>query len=74
MTENKQQPGNEDEAEFLKTAIHDLNNRVGVVLATAELLQMEMGEGKSRTRCETIEKKALEAREILKRLSDRYFD
>ena len=64
----------DEELEFLKTAIHDLNNRVGVVLATSELLQMSMTEGKSLTRATLIEKKALEAREILQRLGQHYFD
>lgn len=72
MSEEKPRP--EDDLEFLKTAIHDLNNRVGVVLATAELLQMDLAEGRSRTRSELVEKKALEAREILRQMSDRYFD
>ena len=64
----------EEELEFLKSAIHDLTNCVGVVLATSELLQMSMTEVKSQTRTVVIEKKALEAREILQRLAERYFD
>ena len=64
----------EEDLEFLKTAIHDLNNRVGVVLATSELLQMNMTEGESQTRSALIEKKALEARDILRKLAERYFD
>ena len=64
----------EEDLEFLKTAIHDLNNRVGVVLATSELLQMSMTESKAQTRAALIEKKSLEAREILQRLAERYFN
>jgi hypothetical protein len=64
----------EEELEYLRTAIHDLNNRVGVVLATSELLQMGMTEGKPLTRSALIEKKALEARDILQKLAARYFD
>ena len=72
MTED-QAPSTE-ELEYLRIAIHDLNNRVGVILTSSELLQLDAVEGKAKTRCEVIEQKALEAREILRGMSKRYFD
>ncbi len=63
-----------DELEYLKTAIHDLNNRVGVILTSSELLLMDAPEGKTRDRYGVIEQKALEAREILRGMSKRFFD
>ena len=64
----------ESELKFLRDAIHDLNNRVGVILATSELLQLDAAEGKPKSRCQLIEQKSLEAREILLGMSERYFD
>ena len=72
MTEENA-PSAED-LDYLRTAIHDLNNRVGVILTSSELLQMDVPEGKARSRSELIEMKALEAREILSQMSLRYFD
>ena len=72
MSEDK--APSDEELEFLRKAIHDLNNRVGVILTSSELLQLDMAEGKPRSRCELIEKKSLEAREILSQMSQRYFD
>ena len=60
--------------EYLRTAIHDLNNRVGVILATSELLQMDVTDEKAQRRSSMIEQKALEAREILIGMSRHYFD
>jgi len=61
------------ELQPLRKWIHDLNNRVGVVLATAELLQMEQISPKAADRSLVIEQKALELREILQSVSDHYF-
>jgi hypothetical protein len=72
MSDEKPLPA--PEIEYLRTAIHDLNNHLGIMMATAELLQMGMPDGRSRSRLEVIESKALEAREILKEMSRRYFD
>jgi hypothetical protein len=63
-----------DDLEYLRTAIHDLNNRIGVILATSELLLMDAAEGKPRSRCQMIEQKAMEAREILLGVAHRYFE
>ena len=57
----------------LRKYIHDLNNRVGVILATAELLQLEQLSQKASDRRKTIEDKALEVREILQSMSEHYF-
>ena len=60
--------------EYLRKAIHDLNNLVGVMLATSELLQLDVTDEKAKRRSNMIEQKALDAREILVGLSRRYFD
>jgi hypothetical protein len=57
----------------LRKWLHDLNNRVGVILATAELLQLEQLSPKASDRRKTIEDKALEVREILQAMSEHYF-
>jgi hypothetical protein len=64
---------NEEELTILRKSIHDLNNRVGVILATAELLQLDQQAGRALERTKLIEGKALEVREILRNLSDHYF-
>ena len=58
----------------LKKSIHDLNNRVGVILATAELLQLEQLSSSARERSRIIEEKALEVRDILRSIADHYFE
>ena len=58
----------------LRKWIHDLNNRVGVILATAELLQLEQLSPRAEDRTKTIEEKALEVREILIKVADQYFE
>jgi len=57
----------------LRKWLHDLNNRMGVILATAELLQLEQLSPKAADRRKTIEDKALEVREILQAMSEHYF-
>ncbi len=56
----------------LREWIHDLNNSVGVILATAELLQLEQLSPKATERSRTIEQKALEACELLRNVTDHY--
>ncbi len=56
----------------LRKFVHDMNNRVGTILATAELLQMEQLSAKATDRSKMIEAKALELREIIRQLSDQY--
>jgi hypothetical protein len=57
----------------LKQGLHGLNNRVGVILATAELLQLEQLPHQAASRRQTIKDKALEVREIVRAISDHYF-
>jgi len=56
----------------LRKWIHDLNNRVGVILATSELLQLEQLSPKAMTRTRTIEQNSLEVRDILRNVADLY--
>jgi hypothetical protein len=63
---------NEQEVLPLKTWLHDLNNRMGTILATAELLQMEQLTPKAADRSRLIEAKALEVRDIVRKISDHY--
>jgi hypothetical protein len=67
--DNTQDP----ELAALRKWLHDLNNRMGVILATAELLQLEQLSPKAADRRKTIEDKALEVREILHAMSEHYF-
>lgn len=57
----------------LRRWIHDLNNRMGVILATAELLQMEQLSPRASERRRVLEEKSLEIRDILRTISDHYF-
>ena len=57
---------------LLRKWIHDLNNRVGAILATAELLQMEQLSPKALDRSKLIESKALELRDIIRQISEHY--
>jgi hypothetical protein len=50
--------------------IHDLNNRVGMVLANAELMQLERLTPKALERAKLIEEKTLEIREMLRNIGD----
>ena len=63
----------ETELQPLREWIHKLNNHVGVILATSELLQMEQLSPKGADRTRTIENKALEMRELLRTVADHYF-
>jgi hypothetical protein len=62
-----------DDLDALRKWLHDANNCVGVVLATAELLQMDPLPPGAAGRCRTLEGKALEMREILRAVADRFF-
>ena len=64
---------NEQEILPLRTWLHDLNNRMGTILATAEMLQMERQlSPKAAERSRLVETKALEVREILRQIADHY--
>ena len=49
---------------------HDLNNRVGMVLANAELMQLEKLTPKALERTRLIEEKTLEIRQLIRDLAD----
>jgi len=56
--------------EKVKKWIHDLNNRVGMVLANAELMQLEQLTPKAIDRAKTIEAKALEIRQLIRDMTE----
>jgi hypothetical protein len=53
--------------------LHDLNNRIGMVLANAELMQLEKLSPKAFERTRLIEEKTLEVRQIIRDLGDHLF-
>ena len=57
----------------LRKCLHDLNNRVGMVLANAELMQLENLSPKALERAKLIEEKALEIRQIIRDMGDDFF-
>ena len=61
------------EFEPLKKWIHDLNNRVGVILGMAELQKAEDLSPRAEKRRETIEQQAFEVRDILQAIAGKYF-
>ncbi|HLH32932.1 MAG TPA: hypothetical protein VKY31_17150 [Terriglobia bacterium] len=54
----------------VKKWIHDLNNRVGMILANAELMQLEKLTPKALERTKLIEEKSLEIREIIRNIGE----
>jgi len=54
--------------------LHDLNNRVGMVLANAELMQLEKISPKALERTKLIEDKTLEIRQIIREMGDHLFE
>ncbi len=58
------------EEEKVRKTLHDLNNRVGMVLANAELMQFEKLSPKALERTKLIEEKTLEIRELIRDLAD----
>ena len=54
--------------------LHDLNNRVGMVLANAELMQLEKLSPKALERTKLIEEKTLEIRQIIREIGDHLFE
>jgi hypothetical protein len=50
--------------------LHDLNNRVGMILANAELMQMDQLSPRSLERAKLIEEKSLELRQIIRDIGD----
>ena len=64
-------PMNEDR---VRKWLHDLNNRVGMVLANAELMQFENLSPKALERTKLIEEKTLEIRQIIRDIGDHLFE
>jgi len=62
----------EQDSLLLQKWVHDLNNRVGAILATAELMQLEPLPPKASERSRLIESKALEVREIIRQISEHF--
>ena len=62
-----------DEAKVTKW-IHELNNRVGMILANAELMQLEQLTPKAAERSRLIEAKSLELREIIRELGEHFLE
>ena len=58
------------DGEKVKKWIHDLNNRVGTVLANAELMQLEKLTPKALERTRLIEEKTLEVRQMIRDLAE----
>ena len=57
----------------LRKWLHDLNNRVGMILANAELMQLEQLSPRSLERSKLIEEKSLEIRQIIRDIGDHLF-
>ena len=66
-------PVSSQDLDALKKWLHEISNHVGVILTTAELLELEDLSQGAGTRRQTIEDKAVEVREILRAISARYF-
>ena len=64
-------PMNEDR---VRKWLHDLNNRMGMVLANAELMQFEQLSPKALERTKLIEEKTLEIRQIIREMADHLFE
>jgi len=56
----------------LRKWLHQVNNHVAVILATAELLQLDKLPAGVAERCHTIENKAIEVRNVVRSISDHY--
>jgi len=53
--------------------LHDLNNRVGMILANAELMQLDQLSPRSLERSKLIEEKSLELRQIVQDIGEHLF-
>ena len=63
-------PRTPPDMDALRKWLHQVNNHLGVILATAELLQLEKLPPQVLERCRTIEGKAIEVRDVLREISD----
>ena len=58
------------DADLVRRLLHDLNNRIGMVLNNAELMQFEKLSPNALQRTKLIEEKTLEIRQIVRDISD----
>ena len=58
------------DADLLRRLLHDLNNRIGMVLNNAELMQFEKLTPNALQRTKLIEEKTLEIRQIVRDISE----
>jgi hypothetical protein len=58
------------DADKVRKCLHDLNNRVGMVLANSELMQLEKLTPKALERTKLIEDKTLEIRQLIRDLGE----
>jgi hypothetical protein len=56
--------------EKVKKWLHDLNNRISMVMANAELMQLEKLSPKVLERSKLIEEKALEMRQLVRDIGE----
>jgi hypothetical protein len=62
------------EKEPLKKWVHDLNNRIGIILATAELLQLDQLPARAAERSRDIEREAIAARDLVRQIAEQYLE
>jgi hypothetical protein len=60
--------------EKVKKWLHDLNNRIGMILANAELMQLEKLSPKALERSKLIEQKSLEMRQLVRDIGEHLFE
>jgi len=58
------------DADLVRKLLHDLNNRIGMVLNNAELMQFEKLTPNALQRTKLIEEKTLEIRQIVRDISE----
>jgi hypothetical protein len=56
--------------EKVKKWLHDLNNRISMVMANAELMQLEKLSPKALERSKLIEEKSLEMRQLVRDIGE----
>ena len=56
----------------MRKLLHTVNNKVGAILATAEMMQMDQLTPKATDRARVIESNALELRDLVRQIGERY--
>jgi len=62
----------EEEIVQVRKLLHTVNNKVGAILATAEMMQMDQLTPKATDRARVIESNALELRDLVRQIGERY--